>query len=98
MQAEITKCGLGDATLNLVDTHGSPRGFDCNSSTISQPYIDRFVDHFNGSSKNPYNSEWPAADNDNCPTQLGRTGLSRIDDNTISVQTRYVDGENCMTA
>ena len=98
MQAEVTKCSLGDSTLNLVDSGGSPSPWGCNSGSSTDDYVSRFVAHFQGSFKNPYNAESQAAENSICPSELGRTGISKTDENTISVQTRYVDGENCVTA
>ena len=52
-QAEIIKCSLGDATLNLVNSSGSPDPFDCSPSTKAEDYISAFVVHFQGSIKKP---------------------------------------------
>ena len=96
MQANILKCSLGETTLNTYSA-SSIDPWVCDPSTTALKYWGRFLVHFNATLKNPYNEDGSAVDGDqDCPSVLGRSGLSRDGLNAIILKTKYKQDENCL--
>ena len=99
MQTTIFKCSIESTTLNLVDKKGNLDPWDCNSKTETITYIGRFIPHFVGTLKNPYDLKGEkdvVHYTSECYEDPGRTSMERGGNLIITVQTRYKKDEDCL--
>jgi type IV pilus assembly protein PilA len=94
MSSEITKCLLGETSLNLKKSNGSTTTVSCNTSSVNTITLgSRFVDHFRGSGfknafNNPDNNGTLFTTTGNSPV-LGQTRIVNAGGNKIQIVTKF---------